>query len=260
MRTTPLHGNPGWGTNETLLTETGFIFDPPLAFGFDFGSGGGSSNCAVQDSNFDCLAGFPKPPFQKALPGKYRQLPDISWLADPFTGAAIVVSLPGQLPAQVWQVFGGTSLATPMFSGLWAIANQEALAGGGAPLGQAAPWVYSLPAGTIYDIVPVTSKHNVVASIVEPDGTNKYDANGVMSGMLTGGSSGKNFVSALWDYQAEQYTSLAISFDSDCADIPQFDGTPCNDPTALHTKKGWDNVTGVGTPNAQAFADFFYGK
>ena len=123
----------GWGTNETLLTEAGFVFDPPLAFGFDFGAGGGTSNCAVQDSNFDCLAGFPKPPFQKALPGKYRQLPDISWLADPFTGAAIVVSLPGQIPAAVWQVFGGTSLATPMFSGLWAIANQEALAGGGAP-------------------------------------------------------------------------------------------------------------------------------
>jgi hypothetical protein len=25
----------------------------------------------------------------------------------------------------------------------------------------------------------------------------------------------------------------------------------------LNTTRGWDNVTGVGTPNAQAFADFF---
>jgi hypothetical protein len=144
-----------------------------------------------------------------------------------------------------------------MFSGLWAIANQEAQAGGGGPLGQAAPYLYSLPAGTVYDIVPVTSKHNVTASIQEPTGTNKYNANGVM-----GGASATNFVSALWDYPYYQFTALAISFGSDCADVPEYyyDGTSCNDPAALHTKKGWDNVTGVGTPNAQAFADFFYGK
>jgi len=247
----------GWGTNETLLTETGAVFDPPLWFGFDFGAGGGASNCAVQDSNFNCLAGFPKPSYQKKLPGKYRQLPDISWLADPFTGAAILISIPGQVPLQVWQVWGGTSLATPMFSGLWAIANQEALAGGGGELGQAAPYVYSMPAGTIFDIVPVNSKHNVTASIQESTGTNKYDANNVM-----GGASGKKFVTALWDYPQLQFTSLVISFGSDCADLPEsdFDGTSCNDPASLHTKAGWDNVTGVGTPNAQAFADSFFGK
>ena len=247
----------GWGTNETLLAETGFIFDPPLAFGFQFGSGGGPSNCAVQDANFNCLAGFPKPAYQKMLPGKYRQLPDVSWLADPFTGAAIVISIPGQFPPQVWQVWGGTSLATPMFSSLWAIANQEALAGGGAALGQAAPYMYSMPLGTIFDVVPVKSKHNVKASIQEPSGTNLYDPNGVM-----GGAAATSFISALWDYPYLQFTALAISFGSDCADLPSYyyDGTPCNTPQALHTKKGWDNVTGVGTPNGQAFADYFYGK
>ena len=52
-------------------------------------------------------------------------------------------------------------MACPMFSALWAIANQEA----GAPLGQAAPYVYSLPAGAVTDIVPVGSKTNVTASI-----------------------------------------------------------------------------------------------
>jgi hypothetical protein len=33
--------------------------------------------------------------------------------------------------------------------------------------------------------------------------------------------------------------------------------TPCNAPTAPHAKAGSDNVTGVETPNAQAFADSF---
>jgi len=247
----------GWGTNETLLSETGFIFDPPLWFGFQFGAGGGPSNCAQQDADFNCLAGFPKPWYQKKLPGKYRQLPDVSWLADPFTGAAILISVPGQIPVQVWQVWGGTSVAAPMFSGLWAIANQEALAGGGSELGQAAPYLYTMPAGTIFDVLPVSSKHNVTASIQEPSGTIAYNPNDVM-----GGAAAKKFVSAIWDYPYEQFTSLVISFDSDCADLPIdfFDGTPCTDPTRLHTKAGWDNVTGVGTPNAQAFADYFYGK
>jgi len=241
----------GWGNNQTLLTQQGLIFDPPLAFGFVGGAGGGPSGY------------FAKPSYQKKLPGKFRQLPDVSWLADPYTGAAILISVPNQVPAQVWQIWGGTSLATPMFSGIWAIANQEAIAGGGTQLGQAAPYLYSLPTGAVFDVVPVKSKHNVTASIQEsPTLANQYDPNGVMSGFLTGGASGKNFVSALWDYPFFAYTSLAMSFGSDCSDLPEdfFDGTSCNDPAALTTKKGWDNVTGVGTPNGKAFADSFYGK
>jgi len=136
-------------------------------------------------------------------------------------------------------VYGGTSLATPMFSALWAIANQEARAGGGTALGQAAPYLYSVPAETVYDIVPLTSKTNVTGSIQDSNGTTKYTA-----AQLAGVSAGK-FVSALWDYYPLEDTAVVISFGTD---------------SSLKTAKGWDNVTGVGTPNAQAFADFFYGK
>ena len=31
----------------------------------------------------------------------------------------------------------------------------------------------------------------------------------------------------------------------------------CDRDPGLNTARGWDNVTGVGTPKAQAFADFF---
>jgi subtilase family serine protease len=225
----------GWGNNETLLAETGAVFDPPLAFGFNGGAGGGPSTCATQDSFGNCLAGFPKPWYQKnvGVPGKYRQLPDISWLADPFTGAVIAISLPGNNPSLTWQVWGGTSVACPMFSALWAIANQEA----GAPLGQAAPYVYSRPAGAVYDILPIGSKNNVTASIQESTGTNKYTA-----AQVGGVSSGK-FVSAIWDYASFADTALVITFGTD---------------SGLKVTKGWDNVTGVGTPNAQAFADSFH--
>lgn len=221
----------GWGNSQTLLAEEGFVADPPEAFGFTGGSGGGESNCAYQNEN-GCVAGFAKPSYQKGLPGQYRQVPDISWLADPYTGAIIAITVPGESPSLVWQIWGGTSVACPMFSGLWAIANQEA----GYPLGQAAPYVYTLPAGAIYDIVPVSSKTNVVAAIQEPGVTNKYTAAEV-AGVTSGA-----FFSTIWDYPDYQSTSLAEVFGTN---------------PGLYTKKGWDNETGVGTPNAQAFADSF---
>jgi subtilase family serine protease len=240
----------GWGNNQTLLAEEGTIFNPPLAFGFTGGAGGGPSMCASQDSKGNCLGGFPKPSFQKSLPGMARQLPDVSWLADPYTGAAILITVPGQVPAQVWQVWGGTSLATPMFSALWAIANQEA----GAPLGDAAPYMYSMPAGTMYDIVPVTSGHNVTALIrTSPSAADHYNANQVM-----GGTSPGNLVSAIWDYALFEQTPLAISFSTDCTTVPEGPVTQCTSPTALHTHPGWDNVTGVGVPKGKAFADSFH--
>jgi len=221
----------GWGNNEVLLAEDGVIPDPPYSFGFYGGAGGGPSMCAVQ-SNGVCVSGFPKPAFQSRLAGAVRQIPDISWLADPFTGAVVYVTEPGYYPPQVWTSIGGTSLACPMFSALWAIANQEA----GAPLGLAASYVYSMPASTIFDIVPQTSLTNVKASIQESTYTTNYGASKVAG--VTG-----PFISAIWDYPAIANTALVITFGTD---------------SGLKVRKGWDNVTGVGVPNAAAFANYFY--
>jgi subtilase family serine protease len=228
----------GWGTNFSYLDDQGYIYNPPFAF-FDFGSGGGPS------------AVFAKPSFQKGVgvPGPYRQLPDISWVADPYTGVAILISEPFQVPAQVWTVYGGTSVACPMFSALWAIANQEA----GFPLGQAAAYVYSMPAGAITDIVPIGSTTNVTAVIHESSSTvNTYDAAQVFGGAITG-----KFYSALWDIPGSEDLVDAISFGTDCTIASSGYGTLCTNSSALKTRVGWDNVTGVGTPNAQAFADSF---
>jgi subtilase family serine protease len=241
----------GWGNNLSLLAQFGEISDPPVPQYFYFGSGGGASTCAGQDGNGNCLAGFPKPAFQKGLPGKYRQVPDIAWLADPFTGAVIAISVPGRSPELVWQVYGGTSLACPMFSALWAIANEEA----GVPLGQAAQYMYSLPPGAVTDIVPISSAHNLTASVQESSSTNKYTPSEVVGGIPP--AMPAKFVSALWDEGTGYDTALALSFGTDCTGSPNDSGTLCTSPSALRTKVGWDNVTGVGTPNAQAFADSF---
>jgi subtilase family serine protease len=234
----------GWGNNGSLLAQDGTVYDPPEA-GFFGASGGGPSNCVTKHTEFRrpvCTGGFPKPSYQgKSVPGKYRQLPDVSWLADPFTGAVILISIPGQSPEQVFQVVGGTSLATPMFSALWAIANQEALAGGGTELGQAAPYLYSLPSGTISDVLPVASKTNVTGSIQDSNGTTQYSAAQLANATPTE----HKFVSAIWDVYPGTATAAVISFGTD---------------PGLKTAPGWDNMTGVGTPNAQAFADFFYAQ
>ena len=244
----------GWGNNETLLTEEGTVFDPPLTFGFIGGAGGGPSNCVYADANGNCTGGYPKPSYQKKLPGKWRQVPDVSWLADPYTGGVIAISIPFQIPSLTWQVWGGTSLACPMFSALWAIANQEA----GTPLGLAAPYMYNRPAGAVMDIVPVGSTHNVTGSIQE-SATVKVPYSAPMLLGIPPSVSGK-YVDAIWDYAPFQSTTLIISFGTDCSTQgpSDFYGTLCTDPTALKTKIGWDNVTGVGTPNGQAFADSFH--
>jgi hypothetical protein len=67
------------------------------------------------------------------------------------------------------------------------------------------------------------------------------------------------FISALWDDSEGYDTALVLSFETDCSVQPAASGfgTACNDPSALHTRVGWDNVTGVGAPIGQAFADFF---
>jgi len=210
----------GWGTNENLLYEDGYVSDPPAGFSYG-GSGGGPS------------AFFKKPWYQASLPGKFRQVPDISWLADPFTGAIIAITEPFVYPPVQYTVYGGTSVACPMFSALWAIANQEA----GFPLGQAASYLYSMPAGTITDVVPVNSSTNVTGTVVDYYGTTSYTAAQLAAPL----GSATSFVSALWDVPLFQETIL-LTFGTDYG---------------LTITKGWDNVTGWGTPNGKAFADSF---
>jgi subtilase family serine protease len=228
----------GWGTNLSPLVSEGTIFDPLFPY-FNYGSGGGPSTCVEQgaiDPNTGypaCLAGFPKPAYQSKLGGIVRQLPDISWLADPFTGGVIYITIPGIDGAQFMTV-GGTSLACPMFSALWAIANQEA----GRELGQAAPYLYSMPASTIADILPVNSPNNVTASIRYQTYTKNITAAEVAGVNVP-------FISAIWDYPYVEDTAVAVTFGTD---------------SSLTVKRGWDNVTGLGVPNAGAFASYFLGK
>jgi len=211
----------GWGTNINVLDDLGLVSDPPTG-SFNGGSGGGSS------------AFFSKPAFQHKLPGSFRLVPDISWIADPYTGVVIAMTFAGFDPPLQYFVVGGTSVACPMFSALWAIANQEA----GTPLGQAAHYVYTMPSSTITDIVPIGSSTNVTGTVTDASGNTFYGASDLAQ-PLDGTTV---FYDALWNVPLNEGTVELVTFGTD---------------THLRTAPGWDDVTGVGVPKPKPFADSF---
>jgi pseudomonalisin len=83
----------------------------------------------------------PKPSWENALVPGTKRGPDIAFDASPFSDALIVFNGAG---AGV----GGTSLAAPIFSGLWA----RVIAVKGTTVGFAAPLLYQLPATDFHDV------------------------------------------------------------------------------------------------------------
>jgi subtilase family serine protease len=217
IATSPTDGSiytVGWGNNLGVLSyDQGTIFDPPQEE-FYGGSGGGTS------------AYFAKPAYQTALPGTKRLMPDVSALADPFTGVEIV-STDATTGKQFVQVYGGTSVAAPIFSGMWAIVDEAA----GVSLGQAAPYVAAAPGSIIKDILPMTGPDNVTGVITDGNGTTHYSSVALSQPLDTT----NQFVSALWDVGGGEYINLTFGTDS-----------------TLNVTQGWDNVTGYGTPDMGA--------
>ncbi|MGI9123726.1 MAG: S53 family peptidase, partial [Mycobacterium sp.] len=103
-------------------------FDAPLSQG----TGGGVS------------AIFDRPAWQDGISadpgGKRRLTPDISAVADPFTGVKIVFD-------QQVIVGGGTSLAAPIWAGFAAVMNQFLTDSGGRSLGDINPLLYRVAEG-----------------------------------------------------------------------------------------------------------------
>ena len=218
-----------WGTQLTEIVDTIKLGSPPLDVpnneGFDAGGTGGYSDT------------YPKPFWQFGVPGNRRGTPDISWVADPFTGVEIIftTSAAGSLGIEP---IGGTSVACPMFSALWGIATQRAH----RMLGQAAPRLYRVPpwSGAITDIVNFSSPNNVTGTIMDAGGTNPLRATELAAPL----NNLSQFVSAL--YNSPHSTRwFVIDFGVD---------------TTLSTGFGWDVATGLGAPNGWAFVQAIGGE
>jgi subtilase family serine protease len=130
------------GGTQLRLTAAGVRRSPDVAW---FASGGGYSSV------------FSKPAYQdKALAGDSRGIPDLSMDASCQSSVAIFASFPGV--RQHWSGVCGTSLATPLFAGVVALADQVA----GHPLGLINPALYSMAAHHDRGIVDVTEGGNSV--------------------------------------------------------------------------------------------------
>ncbi|HVP49946.1 MAG TPA: S53 family peptidase [Candidatus Bathyarchaeia archaeon] len=229
----------GWGTDLTRIANPNGTNPPnvppvcasnlqPVGYCFYFGAGGGESQF------------FAKPSWQSSLPGTGRWQPDISMTADPYTGVEIIFSYshPGTYSVSV---IGGTSASCPMFSGVWAVVNQKSQQVHGKPAGQAAPYLYSLPAGAIHDVKQASaySSKNLSGIIMQSGLPPLYES----PVGLVGPDINTSFTSAF--YQGTSTRWYTISFGTD---------------SSLLVTDGWDDVTGVGTPNGANFVNAVVSK
>ncbi|MHA6759894.1 S53 family peptidase [Streptacidiphilus sp. PAMC 29251] len=201
----------GWGSDTSPLSKDGTSWGR-LPGAFSSGSGGGTSQRV------------PEPSYQqKVVPerlatangGHYRVTPDVAAVGDPGTGFLV-----GQ--TQTWPDnsvhygeyrIGGTSLATPVFSAIQALAQQAQ----GTPLGFANPALYQRYGTAAYhDVTDTPAGAPATPAMVRTDFRNGVNnANGLVTTLRTMGHD-----------------------------------------SSLQAVKGFDNVTGVGSPAAGYLASY----
>ena len=210
----------GWGWQSTFpntdrLVKTKLDVGPGQAVG----TGGGES------------VYFGKPFWQQSLPGSGRQTPDIAAVADPLTGADLVLTVDDYNElVQVVTVAGGTSVAAPVFAGMSALANQRA----GERIGQAAPLLAGLQGTAITDILPLTSQDPKITATLHGKPLNTPDVTPDALALLPEGVDDIEQI-----FIVRPIFSMTIfTYGVD---------------TSLTTAAGWDNMTGYGEPDGTAF-------
>ena len=148
----------GWGTSNYGCNATTLVC---TRLGWLYGAGGGTSRI------------FPKPAYQSGLSGSFRSIPDVGALGDPQTGLLVgqTQTFPEGVSYDEYRI-GGTSLSSPIFAGLMALADQRA----GHPHGFANPVFYANP-GSFYDVLSVktgVARRNFNNSVNASAGTSDF--------------------------------------------------------------------------------------
>jgi subtilase family serine protease len=148
----------GWGTSSYACNTTTLVCTRSAWL---YGSGGGVSRV------------FAKPTYQSSITASGRAVPDVAALGDPQTG--LLVGQTQRFPdGNYYDEYriGGTSLSSPIFAGLMALADQAA----GAPHGFANPLFYA-HAGAFYDVLSVktaVARRNFKNSVDASAGTSDF--------------------------------------------------------------------------------------
>ena len=107
---------------------------------------------------------YSRPAYQNGVSsvvGTHRGVPDVAWNAAVNGGVLVYRSFfPSIDGPPSWDVYGGTSAASPQAAAMTAIGNQARKAAGKAPIGDLNSWLYSSAAATyrgagLLDVVPV---------------------------------------------------------------------------------------------------------
>jgi subtilase family serine protease len=132
-----------------------------------------------------------EPVYQRGVQSTGRRTtPDVAFVADPATGVAVYTTEPSS-GVGVWQVFGGTSVGTPAWSAIIAIANQgRATAGLGTLDGrsQTLPLLYSLPASAFHKIAGAGNASHSVTTVGRGSPVGPEVVNGLAFGVTTTGT------------------------------------------------------------------------
>ena len=157
----------GWETAKGTLNKTTTTWNAPT---FLYGSGGGTSRLFAQPSY---QAGVvPSGISQTYGGGAMRSVPDVAALGDPNTGMLVGETQTFPDGSQQYSEYriGGTSLASPLYAGMFALAQQKA----GHAFGLANPVLYAASRANSIDI----TKTDIVAypGDVRSDYVNGVDA------------------------------------------------------------------------------------
>jgi subtilase family serine protease len=134
--------NTAWGTDVWVLDADGTTWDP---YGWQYGGGGGTSAVFAQPWYQQGVVAKKLSetlPDGTAVTSRMRVAPDVSMDADPTTGFLFGMTqpLPDGGTGYAESDIGGTSLASPLFAGLQADAEQGQH---GEPIGFADPAIYA---------------------------------------------------------------------------------------------------------------------
>ena len=149
-------GYPAASPNVVAVGGTTLNVDSSGNYLSESGWGNGTSSYSLGGSGGGISQYETQPSYQHGVvtqSSTFRALPDVSFLADPNTGAAVIDSYDFGNTTPV--AIGGTSLATPMWAGVIALADQgRVLAGLGTLDGatQTLPKLYALPSSDFHDI------------------------------------------------------------------------------------------------------------
>ena len=152
---------PAFSPNVVAVGGTTIAFAP----GSTDGAYGSETGWSFSGGGFSSVE--PQPSFQSFITSdNTRAIPDVSMDADPMTGVAVYDSY-DYGTSTPWAQYGGTSLGTPMWAALIAIADQGRASVGRSSLDgptQTLPALYALPAADFHDVTTGTNSEFIALS------------------------------------------------------------------------------------------------